>query len=98
MQSPADIMSYHQGPVCAAASANKIVAQPGTITGSIGVAFGKVNVSQALRDQGVSVDTIAVGKNATASSVYHDLTKDQQRQVNAMVDRSGLVTSAPAES
>lgn len=83
--------------VCAAASANKIVAQPGTITGSIGVAFGKVDVSQALQDQGISVDTIAVGKNATASSAYHGFTKDQQRQVNAMVDRSALVSHAPAE-
>lgn len=73
---------------CAAAGANKIVAQPGTITGSIGVAFGKFNVSQALRDQGISVDTIAVGKNATSSSSFHDFTKEQQRQVNTMIDRS----------
>lgn len=74
--------------VCAAACANKIVAQPGTITGSIGVVFGKLDVSQALRDQGINVGTVAVGKNATASSPFHDFTKEQQRQVNAMIDRS----------
>lgn len=71
----------------AAAGANKIVAQPGTITGSIGVAFGKFDVSQALRDQGISVDTIAVGKNATASSLFHGFTKEQRHQVNIMIDR-----------
>ena len=79
--------------VYAAAGANKIVAQPGTITGSIGVAFGKFDVSQALRDQGISVDTIAVGKNATASSLLHGFTKEQQRQVNTMIDRSAFANS-----
>lgn len=77
----------------AAAGANKIVAQPGTITGSIGVAFGKFDVSQALRDQGISVDTVAVGKNATASSLFHNFTKEQQRQVNNIIDRSAFVNS-----
>ena len=73
--------------VVPAASANKIVAQPGTITGSIGVAFGKFNALQALRDQGVNVDTVAVGKNATASSPFHDFTKEQRQQVNVLMDR-----------
>lgn len=70
------------------ASADKIVAQPGTITGSIGVAFGKFNASQALKDQGINVDTIAVGKNATAQSLFHDFTKEQRRQVNVLMDRT----------
>ncbi len=70
-----------------AASADKIVAQPGTITGSIGVAFGKLDASQALRDQGINVDTIAVGKNATVQSLFHDFTKEQRRQVNTLMDR-----------
>lgn len=77
--------------MCAAAGANKIVAQPGTITGSIGVVFGKLDVSQALREQGINVGTVAVGKNATASSPFHDFTKEQQRHVNAMIDRSACV-------
>ena len=80
--------------VNAAAGANKIVAQPGTITGSIGVAFAKFDVSQALQDQGISVDTVAVGKNATASSLFHDLTKEQQRQVNTMINRSAFFVSS----
>jgi len=72
---------------CDAASADKIVAQPGTITGSIGVAFGKFNASQALKDQGINVDTVAVGRNATAQSLFHDFTKEQRRQVNVLMDR-----------
>ena len=79
---------------CDAASADKIVAQPGTITGSIGVAFGKFNASQALKDQGVNVDTVAVGKNATAQSLFHDFTKEQRRQVNVLMDRCDTLTSS----
>lgn len=63
------------------------MAQPGSITGSIGVAFGKLEASQALQDQGINVDTVAVGKNATTSSLFHDFTKEQRRQVNTMMDR-----------
>ncbi|KAL0050980.1 hypothetical protein WJX82_011683 [Trebouxia sp. C0006] len=70
------------------ASADKIVAQPGTITGSIGVAFGKFNAAQALKDQGINVDTVAVGRNATAQSLFHDFTKEQRRQVNVLMDRT----------
>ncbi|KAL0017848.1 hypothetical protein WJX77_000567 [Trebouxia sp. C0004] len=70
------------------ASADKIVAQPGTITGSIGVAFGKFNASQALKHQGINVDTVAVGRNATAQSLFHDFTKEQRRQVNVLMDRT----------
>lgn len=70
------------------------MAQPGTITGSIGVAFGKFNAAQALKDQGINVDTIAVGRNATAQSLFHDFTKEQRRQVNVLMDRCGTLTSS----
>ena len=79
---------------CDAASADKIVAQPGTITGSIGVAFGKFNASQALKDRGINVDTVAVGRNATAQSLFHDFTKEQRRQVNVLMDRCDTLTSS----
>ncbi len=77
---------------CDAASADKIVAQPGTITGSIGVAFGKFNAAQALKDQGINVDTVAVGRNATAQSLFHNFTKEQRRQVNVLMDRCDTLT------
>lgn len=44
------------------APATKIVAQPGTITGSIGVIFGKFNIAGLLRGQGINPETVSVGK------------------------------------
>ena len=70
-----------------AAPATKIVAQPGTITGSIGVAFGKTNTSQAFKDQGINMDSIGAGRNADMGSEYADYTSDQAKIVNGHVDR-----------
>lgn len=44
-----------------ATGADKITAQPGTITGSIGVLLGKVNINGLLAENGVNVETIATG-------------------------------------
>lgn len=74
------------------------MAQPGTITGSIGVAFGKFNASQALKDQGINVDTVAVGRNATAQSLFHDFTKEQRRQVNVLMDRCDTFISRASQA
>lgn len=41
-------------PLCITAPCNKILAQPGTITGSIGVIFMKLNVKDALEEYGVT--------------------------------------------
>ena len=71
---------------CCAAPANKIVAQPGTLTGSIGVLSGKFNFGPALADQGVSHDSIEVGANSNASSPFADFTKAQIATQERMVD------------
>jgi len=47
-----------------ATGADKIVAQPGTITGSIGAFFGKLNLQKLFDKIGVDVDEIAIGKDA----------------------------------
>jgi ClpP class serine protease len=65
----------------AAAPANKILAQPGTITGSIGVIFAKLNVQDALKEFGITGDSIHLGANATWSSAFHTLTEQQKQQV-----------------
>ena len=72
---------------CAAAPANKIVAQPGTVTGSIGVAFGKWNVTQALKDHGVSFETISVGDHTDPNSDFLDHTEVQVKGMKARIDR-----------
>ncbi len=58
-----------------AASANSIVAQPGTVTGSIGVVFGKLATSHAWRRIGINWEELKVGRNAGFASptdVYSD--------------------------
>jgi len=47
-----------------ATGADRIVAQPGTITGSIGAFFGKLNMQKLFSNLGVDVDEIAIGKDA----------------------------------
>ena len=41
------------------ASANRIVAEPGTLTGSIGVLTGKVSIGKSLDLAGVALDEVA---------------------------------------
>lgn len=48
--------------------ADKILAEPGTLTGSIGVVGGKVALGGLMEKFGVTTDTITVGKNATMFS------------------------------
>jgi len=47
-----------------AVAADKIVAAPGTLTGSIGVVGGKIAVGNALDRHGVHTDVVSKGKNA----------------------------------
>lgn len=71
------------GCVCLlAAPCNKILAQPGTITGSIGVIFLKLNVKEALQEYGITGDTVSFGDNADWASGLHTLTPKQQQQVS----------------
>ncbi len=68
------------------AYANKIVAQPGTITGSIGVLTGKVAFGKSLGLIGVTGDQIGVGKNALFDSPLEPFTPDQLANLNAQAD------------
>jgi protease-4 len=70
-----------------AMDADKIVAQPGTLTGSIGVYGGKF-VTTGLWDKlGVNFDTVAQGKNATIHSTDSDFSPEQLARHEAMMDR-----------
>jgi protease IV len=48
-----------------AAPANKIVAEPATLTGSIGVLAGKIVIGGLLKKLGIAVDGVATGANAS---------------------------------
>lgn len=67
-------------------AANKIVAEPGTITGSIGVLTGKVSIGKSLGMLGVTADEIGVGKNALFDSGISPFTPDQLANLNGQAD------------
>lgn len=78
----------------AAMNADLIIANPGTITGSIGVIAGKFVVGPALEKWGVRLGTITPRQSAAAPSyetmwsIEGEFTPAQRDRVNAMVDRA----------
>ncbi|HVB36786.1 MAG TPA: signal peptide peptidase SppA [Candidatus Acidoferrales bacterium] len=66
-------------------SANKIVADPDTITASIGVLSGKMNISGLYKLVGLSTDYVATSDNATLYSSQQDFTPAQQQTVQKML-------------
>lgn len=64
-----------------ATPADKIVADPNTITGSIGVIIGKLNVSGLFNLLGVSTDYVATSDNATLFSAQQNFTPAQRAYI-----------------
>lgn len=60
-----------------AAAADTIVAQPTTLTGSIGVYGGKLNVLGLYRKLGLNVETVARGPRAQMMSPYKDFDAEE---------------------
>ncbi|HEY5336818.1 MAG TPA: signal peptide peptidase SppA, partial [Rhizomicrobium sp.] len=69
-----------------ACAANRIIAEPATITGSIGVLTGKVSFGKSLGMIGVGADEIGVGKNTLMNSTISPYTPEQLAAVNAEAD------------
>jgi len=69
------------------ADADKIVAEPATLTGSIGVYSGKFVVAKGLSDIGVTVDRTAAGPFAGMDSPFAAFTPDQSQKLNASIDK-----------
>jgi protease-4 len=67
--------------------ADRIVAQPGTITGSIGVFSGKMLMSSFFDKLGVTFDEVHTGANATMWSSLQDFTPAQKVRFEAELDR-----------
>ncbi len=70
-----------------AAGATKIVAQPGTITGSIGVFAGKPNLRKLWNKAGVTFDTVSTSDNALAYSTVHGYDERGWESLQASLDQ-----------
>lgn len=68
-----------------AMAAQKIVAQPGTLTGSIGVYGGKLNLKGLYNKVGLNKEIIAHGKNATLYSDYGNFSESERERVEEMM-------------
>ncbi|MBB2913964.1 protease-4 [Streptosporangium becharense] len=68
-------------------AADLIVAQPGTLTGSIGVFGGKAVIGGLLEKMGVSSETVGEGANAGMFSSTQAFSEAQWARVNAWLDR-----------
>jgi protease-4 len=68
-------------------AADVIVAQPGTLTGSIGVLGGKPVMSELLEKLGITTDEVAEGANAGIFSTSRGFSPEQWERINAWLDR-----------
>lgn len=80
-----------------AVAADRIVAAPGTLTGSIGVVGGKIAVGGALERYGVHTDVVSKGRNAGWLSMHTPFTADEREAaLGTMKDVYRLFTSKVA--
>jgi protease-4 len=63
--------------------ADGIVAWPNTVTGSIGVVFGKLNLRGLYQLVGANVDTVQVGDNADILSFVETMTPAHEERIKA---------------
>lgn len=78
--------------------ADRIVAEPGTITGSIGVVGGKFNMGGLYDKIGITTDVISRGKNSGMFSTTDNFTDSEREVVSAMMqDVYHLFTTKAAE-
>ncbi|ACY99142.1 signal peptide peptidase SppA [Thermomonospora curvata] len=69
-----------------AMAADVIVAQPGTITGSIGVVTGKAVLSGLLERIGVGMGSVTDGEHALMYSAIKDFSPSEWERINASLD------------
>jgi protease-4 len=68
--------------------AAKIFAEPGTITGSIGVLGGKFNISPAVQKIYANTDAVSRGANVGMFDMWSDFTPAQSKQFQDDIDRN----------
>ncbi|HEV3201385.1 MAG TPA: signal peptide peptidase SppA [Bryobacteraceae bacterium] len=71
-----------------AMTGDAIVAEPGTLTGSIGVVFGKPNLHGLYDKLGITKDSLQRGKHADIDSDYTPLTPEERDLLRQGIDES----------
>jgi protease-4 len=66
--------------------ADRIFAEPGTLTGSIGVTGGKFVLAGLMEKLGVTTDTITVGKNGTLNSLNTPFSETERAAMKRLMD------------
>ncbi|UCC39145.1 MAG: signal peptide peptidase SppA [Candidatus Aminicenantes bacterium] len=62
-------------------AAHKIIAQPQTLTGSIGVISGKFNMSNLYEKLGITAEKLTYGKRADFFSTFRSFTPEERREI-----------------
>ena len=70
----------------AAAEDTKIVAYPGTYTGSIGVYFGKISLGELYEKIGINVEVLTRGRYAGIDSDSRTLTRDERAMLRKRIE------------
>ena len=71
-----------------AMAADKVVAQPGTMTGSIGVIMQTTNAQELLKKIGVDFNAVKSGQNKDIGAIYKELTPEQKLLLQEMIDET----------
>ncbi|MFA5161816.1 MAG: signal peptide peptidase SppA [Elusimicrobiales bacterium] len=69
-----------------AAACDKIVAQPGTLTGSIGVIFQISNVEGLFKKIGVTMNPIKSGSHKDIGSMFRPMTTEEKQILQGVID------------
>ena len=81
-------MSPARAAITSPLRADKIVAEPATLTGSIGVLAGKLVVGELLHKLGITDDSAERGANAGMFSVFEDFSPDARQRLDAFLDET----------
>lgn len=71
-----------------AVGADKIVAHPGTLTGSIGVIFSTVNLEEVMKKIGVRSEVIKSGPYKDIGSATRAMTPEERKLLQSLIDDS----------
>jgi protease-4 len=70
-----------------ASAGNTVFANPLTITGSIGIFYGKADVSELVKKIGVNTETYKTSPRADGESIYRPYTDDELRELQIKVQQ-----------